>query len=103
MAQYRRNGGGNGGRQEQEKGSPPVFASRHFTGSSTVEAAVWEKTVGQGKDERVTFSVTCSRSYRERDSEDWKTSPSFWPTDLPFVMLALQDAYLWIHEQNQKK
>lgn len=57
--------------------------------------------VGQGKEERLTYSITVSRSYK--DGTEYKQTSSFWPTDLPHLMQALQAAYLWISEQNQRE
>jgi hypothetical protein len=93
----RSNGNGNGG---AEKKDPPVYSRRFYIGGSgSIEAAVWEKEVGD--DKRLTHTVTVSRSYK--DGDEWKRSDSFWPQDLPALALALQDCALWIAEQDAKR
>lgn len=93
-----RNQRGSGGDEKK----PPVYSRRFYTGSGTsVEAAVWDKTVGDGDDERLVYSVTVSRTYK--DGTDWKRSDSFWPQDLPSLALAVQDCACWIADQMAKR
>lgn len=90
-------GGDNGSRRK------PVFTRRMFTGSATVEAAVWPTTVGSGDSERETFNVTVQRSYKDPDTNDYKRTQSFWPQELPALALCVQDCALWIAEQDRKR
>ena len=56
---------------------------------------VWRKKA-RGKRR---FSVSVARLFR--NGEEWKESTRFHRKDIPVVRLALDEAYVWIHE-NQR-
>ncbi|PQO47359.1 hypothetical protein [Blastopirellula marina] len=84
----------NGGNEVQSETKPPIYRCRFFTGAGTVEAAVWDKEIGEGDAKRITHVVRVKRSWRE--GKDYKSSGSFWPQDLLALGEALRDCYLWI-------
>ena len=86
-----RNGNGrSGGTAQKEKGSPPVFSRKYWTGSGVCEIAVFENTDG----DRVEYSVTCKKTYK--DGDEYKESKSFFQQELPLVAAALNDAFVEI-------
>jgi hypothetical protein len=90
------------GQQEREKGDPPVWSRRVFTGSATCEAAVFEKTVNEGTEgEFVAYNVSLKRVFKQEDQ--YKTSAGFRSEDVPFVIQLLTQAYSFICEQNSKR
>lgn len=93
---YRRKNGSNSGQK-----NPPVYSRRFYTGSGVVEAAVWERTVGERNSERLVYNVTVSRTYK--DGDEYKRAYSFFPQDVPALALALQDCAFWIAEQESKR
>ena len=74
MARSQRNGGSEATQEKRR----PVYSRRFFSGTSTVEAAVWMKP-GNGEDDRPRYSITTSRSYK--DGEEYKRSDTYGPQD----------------------
>ena len=68
---------------------PPVKKFR----AGSVEAAVWkhEQADEEGKT-MVQHSVTFQKSYRDKNG-DWKHGESFFPSDLPKLVLVAQKAF----------
>ena len=60
----------------------------------TIKVVIWRNESRNGP----MLNVSVSRLYR--DGESWKESHSFGHDDLPVLLLALQDAYFWIRNQN---
>ena len=82
-----RNGNGRGGAAQKEKGSPPVYSRKYWTGAGVVEVAVFENT----NDDRTEYSTTLRKTYK--DGDDYKESKSFFPQELPLVAAALNAAF----------
>jgi hypothetical protein len=83
------------GQEEKPKGEPPVFSRRLFTGTATVEVAVFEKEVNAGEDSSfIAYNVSCKRTYK--DGENYKSTQGFRADDVPFVIQLLTQAYAWI-------
>ena len=53
-----------------KKQNAPIFSQQ----LGAIRAAVWESTTDEG---RVFYNTTITRSYREKNSEEWKESSSF--------------------------
>ncbi len=53
-----------------KKQNAPIFSQQ----LGAIRAAVWESTTEEG---RVFYNTTITRSYREKNSEEWKESSSF--------------------------
>ena len=62
-----------------------------------VEAAVWAREV---EEDRVAYSVTLQRSYRDRDGK-WQRTSALDEGDMLPGALALEDAYRWIQQERQ--
>ncbi len=77
--------------QDQEKKQP---AHRFRIGM--VEAALWQNITQQ---DRVFYSVTFSRSYR--DGDEWKKSDSFPHDDLLNLAKIAERAEIWIARQQR--
>ena len=78
----------NGGKKKE-----PVERFTAWTGTSRVEAAVWQNDSG--------FSVSWNRSYKDSDG-NWQTSNSLFPQDiLPLVEL-LREAWQFV-QSNPKE
>jgi hypothetical protein len=74
----------------------PVF-SKQF---GAVRVAVWESTTDEG---RVFYNATITRSYREKNSEEWKESSSFnGLTDLALVREAARLAANFIEARERE-
>ncbi len=75
----------------------PVW-SKQF---GAIRAAVWENTSDEG---RVFYNTSLTRSFREKNSEEWKESSSFnGLADLALVREAARLAADWIAEQEQRQ
>lgn len=62
---------------------------------SGVRAAIWLNQTPAG----VMYNVTVNRSYKEKDTGEWKDSGSFRDSDLPALAKAASDAHSWIFEK----
>jgi len=60
-----------------------------------VQCAIWLNETESGK----RHNVTVTRSFR--DGENWKSSDSFGPQDIPLVIKALDQAHTWIYQSQQ--
>lgn len=99
MAQQRRNG--NGG--DKKEATKPVWSRRYWTGSGSLEVAVWEREIGKGDDARLVMNTTLKKTYKEKDSDEYKESSSFRPEELGLVCLAMQEAFRFISEENHRE
>lgn len=61
----------------------------------SVKASVWENNVGDA----VLHRVTLARSYKDRESNQWKNTDSFNRDDLLVVAKVADQAHSWICEQ----
>ena len=74
---------GNVEQTEQAK-KTPVWSRKVFTGSATIECAVFENVrEDRNGDEFMTYAVLLKRTYK--DGDDYKTSASFRAEDMPVV------------------
>jgi hypothetical protein len=69
-----------------KKGSPPVDEVR----AGLVKATVWENKSTDGKPFR---TISLQRSYKEKDSDQWKNTESYRISDIPRLILVLQQVY----------
>jgi hypothetical protein len=105
MASRQRSGGGghqNGGNGGDSK-RPVVSFGPYPTGSAMIEVSVWENEVGEGDDARTVHSVTTRRSSYDDSKKEWKESDSLRLQDIPFLILALKQAFEWIANDRLKK
>lgn len=86
---------------EREKGSPPVYSKRAWTGSANVEVAVFERMIDGENGERRVFSIAAKRTWK--DGEEYKNSNVFRPEDLLPLAFFLQLAYAFITNESSKK
>lgn len=87
----RRNGSS---KKESDK---PVWSRRYWTGSGNLEIAVWERTIGEGDESRVVRNTTMKKTYKE--GSDFKESNSLRVEELGIALLAIQEAFHFISEQ----
>ena len=60
--------------------------------SGRIQAAIWENHSDPGP----FYNVTVSRSYKDKDNDEWKNSDSFGRDDLLVVSQLLGQAYTFI-------
>ncbi len=58
-------------------------------------ATVWLNQTSSG----VMYNVTVSRSYKDKETDQWGDSSSFGDLDLPALAKAVNDAHTWIYQQ----
>jgi hypothetical protein len=76
----------------------PVWSRKVFTGSGTVEVSVWAKVVNEGQqNEFQTYNVSAKRNYK--DGDEYKWTHGFQATDVPHLVLLLQQANAYVTEQ----
>lgn len=79
-----------------KKTNTPVYSQQ----LGAIRAAVWESATDEG---RVFHNVTITRSYREKNSEEWKESSSFnGLADLALVREAARLAASWIEQRERE-
>lgn len=74
--------------KEEYKMTKPIQTFR----VGAIQAAVWEN---EGKEGRMFKSVTLQKRYKA-ENDEWKTSSSLMPNDLPKAALALNKAFEFI-------
>jgi len=57
-----------------------------------IEASIWENEIQQGGQQVTRHSVTIRKQYRDKDG-NWKESSTFFPNDLPRLVLVAQRAF----------
>ncbi len=55
-----------------------------------ISLAVWENETSEG---RKTHSVTFEKRYKDKESDEWKSSSSYFLEDLPRLIALLQKVY----------
>ena len=86
-------------RQDEPKGSPPVWSRKAWTGAGNVECAVFEKTMGDGENTFTTYNVSLRRTYKQ--NEEYKSAQSLRADDVPIAIQLLTQAYAFIsHEMD---
>ena len=61
-----------------------------------IRATIW---ANEAENQEVWFNVTLSRSYKDKDENEWRDTSSFRRDDLPIVSKAIDMAYDWIWRQ----
>jgi len=84
-------------KQKREAGKRPVKTLSAWTGAGRAQVAVWAHET----EERVTYSVTCKRHYKQDDV--YKDTQSFFAGDLLALAELLRQAWAWISEQSQQE
>lgn len=86
---------------ERKNGSSERESVRpiHVVRYGTIKVAIWRNVVDNGQNSRPMYNCTTSRSYKERDSDEWKDTNGFGYDDLLVLSKALNDAHSWIAEQ----
>ena len=83
--------------QVQERQEPSVSRTPDYKAHyGRVQAAVWKREI----DERTVYSVSLTRSYRDRQDQ-WQRTTNLDEDDLLPAAKALDDAYTWIQRQRQ--
>jgi len=78
-----------------KSGNQPIHHIRH----GAVTASIWRQETAKGP----MFNVTFQRSYRDKDSDTWKTSTSFGRQNLLVLSLVAARAYEWINGQKANR
>ena len=77
--------------------SEPVHSIRHKTNGGTMEVAIWENEVGEGREKRMVFNVSIKRSWH--DGKEWNDTASMRVQDLPALAMLTQEAYQWCQSE----
>ena len=64
--------------------------------AGSVKAAIWKNEHEEGGRTVVRHSVRISRSYRDRQTGDWKETEYYFANDLPRLALVAQQAFEFI-------
>jgi len=64
-----------------------------------IKAAIWKNQTEKG----VRYNVTFSRSYKEKDSDEWRSTDSFGRDDLLVLAKAANEAHSWIFAQGREE
>ncbi len=86
---------------KKEEKSKPVWFRRYWTGSGVLEVSVWSRTIESQGGDREVFNTSLKKTYK--DGDDYKESGSYRPEELPLIAFALQEAFSFIsNEQNRE-
>lgn len=88
-------------RRQEEKGAPPVWSRRTWTGNGSVEVAVFEKEVTSDNGTFTAYSVSVKRTYK--DDNGYKDAKGFQGPDLPHLIVLLNAAALFITEEQNRE
>jgi hypothetical protein len=61
-----------------------------------ITATVWANQAQQGDRLVTRHSVQIQKRYFDKNANEWKTSGTYFPDDLPQIILAMQKAYEYI-------
>ena len=86
---------------DKEKKQRPVHQVRLPFGGCLIRASIWQHKNGDGKPPR--FNVTFTRTYLEKDGENWAYSEFFRRDDLLGVARAAEVAHAWIVANDAKE
>jgi hypothetical protein len=84
------------GNRGQEQDPQVNRAPDHRAHYGRTVASVWAR---EGEDGRTNYSVSLTRSYKDKQTEQWVRTSHLDADDLLTGALALQDAYRWIEQQ----
>lgn len=68
---------------------PPIKEFR----VGNVKLPIWKNEITRNGQTVVQYSIKPSRSYRDKQTGEWKTTEHFFTNDLPKLILATQKAY----------
>ncbi len=92
-------------RQAQDKPaddrSGPIFSKRVWTGTGSVEGAVFDRMVEADRGKVRLFNIVAKRSWK--DDEGYQSSNVFRPEDLLPLALFLQLAYEFVANEQARK
>ena len=86
--------------EEREK-SGPIFSRRAWTGTGSVEVAVFPKMIDGNDGEYRVFNTIAKRCWKE--GEEYKSGNAFRPEDLLILALFLQEATSFICTEQAKR
>ena len=89
-------------RQPDER-ARPIFARRAWTGTGSVEVAVFDRLVEDKESDRAfrVFNIVARRSWKEE--KGYQSSNTFRTEDILPLSLFLQEAYSFIAAEQSKK
>ena len=88
-------------KSEVREKNPPVWSRRTFTGSGSLEVAVFEKNVDTNGGTFTAYSVSAKRTYK--DGDGYKEAKGFQGPDLPHLIVLLQAAAAHIVELQNRE
>lgn len=86
---------------KEEKKSGPVFSRRVWTGTGSVEVAVFSKEIDGDNGPYQVFNVAVKRTWK--DDEGYQSSNSFRPEDLLALAVFCEEAWSFISNENSKR
>lgn len=87
-------------KQSEEKTSP-IFTRRVWTGTGSVEVAVFDKMIDGDSGKHRVFNVVAKRSWKKDD--EYESGNNFRTEDLLPLALFLEEAYSFIAGEQAKK
>jgi hypothetical protein len=72
-----------------QQGNPPVQEFR----AGAVRAAIWKNEVQQDGRTTVRFSTKIEKRYRDKQSNEWRSTDQYFPEDLPKLALVATKAF----------
>ena len=67
-----------------------------------VSASIWEKEQDSNNRSNPLYSVKINRTYKDKNSNEFKNTDYYFPNDLPKVMLAANKAFEYISLREDK-
>ena len=89
-------------KQNGGEATPPVYSRRYWTGSASVEIAVFSRVVESGNGSFTSYSSGVKRTYKDENGE-YKETRYLRPEDLLVAAHALEQAFAWITSEQQQK
>jgi hypothetical protein len=76
-----------------QQDSPPI---KEFRAPGGLSAAIWENATERDGRTVVWYSIKIQRSFRDKNSKEWRTTNYFRPQDLPRVARLAEDAFRFV-------
>lgn len=103
MSRFNRRNGSGGGTQEAPPKNKPIYSRKHWTGRGTIETAVFEKVMNEGKqNEFVDYFVTVKKTFKN-DKDEYEETSAFDPHEMLVMIEASRDLYEFVEKERKRE
>ena len=79
-----------------QQNNPPIKSFSSAIPSGRVEASIWENISQEGGRKVTRYSISVRKWYRDSKDGSWKDSTTYFPQDMPSLILVSQKAFEFV-------